>query len=277
MDDEMSAADETMHAETLWRGMRTLTDPDSPVWMQEWIVPTSPPPRSAPRQPAAIKEVTHVEAARKCDDQSGHPLPQVEARPQAISGSDPAKVASQVSDLPTRRLPFVLLPAGKHRIDEITEYFHKLAQGSGYFRGRKIDNARIEATLALRPAFCWTGEKAWVGYVVYKFVEYDRVIVDCPLEGNAAFVLAGKWQEMVRFSKAEIREEYAHLCVKIVHKGDWLGRLRAALQNRHYKRGTLRQPSAASEFLYRAPAEAAAARARGRGERQRYRRSARSR
>ncbi|HEY7838265.1 MAG TPA: 4'-phosphopantetheinyl transferase superfamily protein [Terriglobales bacterium] len=32
-----------------------------------------------------------MEAARRCPEQSGHPLPPIEARPQATSGSDPAK------------------------------------------------------------------------------------------------------------------------------------------------------------------------------------------
>jgi hypothetical protein len=183
------------------------------------------------------------------------------------------RTAPATFGLPALRLPFVVLPPGKCPLDRAAEHYRQLALGSGYVRGRRVDYARIEAIRALRPAGCWVGEKAWSGYIVYEFAEYDRVILDCPLDGNAAFVLTGNWRAMVRISKAEIRDEFAKLCIKVVHKGDWPGRLQAALQNRQYGcsaaglrgLGAVRGPTAAPGSLYRSPAEAAAARARRRG------------
>ena len=50
-----------------------------------------------------------------------------------------------------------------------------------------------------------------------------------PWEGNATYVLTGDWKRMVGHSKAYLRQEYPNSYTKVVHKGDWLDRVRYAL------------------------------------------------
>jgi hypothetical protein len=70
---------------------------------------------------------------------------------------------------------------------------------------------------------------AWLGYAVYEFTFSDRIVLETPIRGNATYVLSGDWQKMIYLSKAELRSEYADRYTKVVHKGRWIQRVRAAL------------------------------------------------
>jgi len=67
----------------------------------------------------------HVEAAWRCHEQSGHPLPPIEARPQATGGSDPAKSGEPPA------LDIALVPAQPVLYSENTPLFVQIADGLG--------------------------------------------------------------------------------------------------------------------------------------------------
>ena len=76
---------------------------------------------------------------------------------------------------------------------------------------------------------CYIGNELWDGYVVFEFGGTKKVVLECPVEGNATYVLSGDWKRMVGHSKAYLRQEFPNSCTKIVHKGDWLDRIRYSL------------------------------------------------
>ncbi|HSU61019.1 MAG TPA: hypothetical protein VLI55_17045 [Bryobacteraceae bacterium] len=130
----------------------------------------------------------------------------------------------------SERLPFTLLPAGEYRFEKIVEHYQKLASTSDTgWREGSIDWKRLEAVETLNPSRYYVGTDGWTGYVVFAFHWSDRVVLECPREGNAIYILRGDWRSMVTHSKGELREEYRHLCQKVVHKGEWLNRVRRAL------------------------------------------------
>lgn len=55
------------------------------------------------------------------------------------------------------------------------------------------------------------------------------MVLECPIEGNAIYVLAGNWKRLVNYTKGEIREGFSNQYHKVVHKGEWLSRIRQAL------------------------------------------------
>ena len=66
--------------------------------------------------------------------------------------------------------------------------------------------------------------------MLLRFVsESGRVVLECPVEGNATYVLSGDWKKMVGHSKFYLRTNFSHNYTKIVHKGDWLARVKTAL------------------------------------------------
>jgi hypothetical protein len=130
-----------------------------------------------------------------------------------------------------QRLPFVLLPPGQWDIGQVVEHYrkesHNLPAGFG---DRKIDWTRLEDIGSLNPARCHIGKESWLGYVVFEFTDTDRVILECPIEGNATYILSGDWKETVYHTKAELRFEFIGRYQRIVHKGDWLLRVCDALR-----------------------------------------------
>ena len=58
-----------------------------------------------------------------------------------------------------------------------------------------------------------------------------RVVLECPFQGNATYILSGAWHQMVFTTKAELRKRFADRYIKIVHKAGWLNRIRVALRD----------------------------------------------
>jgi hypothetical protein len=98
------------------------------------------------------------------------------------------------------------------------------------FSGRRIDESRLVKIASLKPVLCYTGKESWYGYVVFTFKNSNRVVLECPVEGNAIYILSANWKELVSRTKAEIRQDHAARYKKVVHKGDWLDRIRQALR-----------------------------------------------
>jgi len=129
------------------------------------------------------------------------------------------------------RLPFVLLPPGTSDIRQVVEHYRKISQNfPGGLNPHQIDPTRLEKIQSLRPIKCYIGKDSWLGYVVFEFSHSACVVLECPVEGNATYILFGDWKAMVSHTKAEIRHRFAASCTRIIHKGDWLFRLRATLR-----------------------------------------------
>jgi hypothetical protein len=148
---------------------------------------------------------------------------------------DPYRVGEEIwwyeNNIPVKRLAFELLPPGSWSIDDVIAYYRREA---AYFptdlSGRAIEWQRLSGIKTLRPKECYIGTDSWLGYVVFTFGYTKRVVLECPIEGNATYVLSGNWQSMVRRTKRELREDYPNQYIKVVHKGHWLGRVQNSLR-----------------------------------------------
>jgi hypothetical protein len=143
----------------------------------------------------------------------------------------PSNKQPQSLHVPVHRLSFTLLPPGEWDIRHVIEHYrnesHSFPRG---LLGRQIDNSRLVKIASLRPVRCYIGKESWSGYVVFEFSTSKCVVLECPFEGNATYVLSGDWKTMVRHSKVEMRRRFAHSYERIVHKGDWLSRIRSTIR-----------------------------------------------
>lgn len=134
--------------------------------------------------------------------------------------------------IPTSRLTFTLLPPGTWQISQVIEYLNKnqnqISKGAG---ARALDLSRIRKLQTLKPTRCHVGAKSWLGYVLFEFANSRRVVLECPFEGNATYILSGDWHQMVFATKAELRQRFADRFTKIIHKAGWLNRIRMALRD----------------------------------------------
>lgn len=152
-------------------------------------------------------------------------------------GSESDESPSGVPGIPVRQLPFELLPPGSWDIERVINHFrreaHNLPTG---LSGRKIQWTRLRELKSLKPTRCYIGTELWLGYVLFQFKNSIRVVLECPIEGNATYVLSGNWKSMVQHTKTYLQGNFPRHCWKVVHKGEWLKRVRQSLGGSHHGR-----------------------------------------
>jgi hypothetical protein len=143
--------------------------------------------------------------------------------------SPPVELPPQ-QEIPVERLPFELLPPGSGETEPIVEYYRReMTSLSLSLRKRQLDESRLTMIMSLKPSKCYIGTERWKGYVLFEFEETAKVVLECPIEDNATYVLSGDWRPMIRQTKRDLRGKHADRCVRIVHTDSWLDRVRQAL------------------------------------------------
>lgn len=167
------------------------------------------------------------------------PLEMIEGRPSAketiedlaIFGARSAEECLRQRSIPTAEFPFRLLPPGTWAVSEVMGHYRKLSSRNVSGLGkRQFEVSRIDNICSLGATKCWIGRQSWQGYHVFEFANTDRVTLECPFKGNATYVLWDNWRNRISWSKAEIRADHSGSHEVIIHKGDWLARVRAALK-----------------------------------------------
>lgn len=143
-----------------------------------------------------------------------------------ITNNHSEEKTEQLPDVRSTQFPFVVLPAGHWDFREVFDYYRRNSGSHPHkFFEQVFDWNRIEQLAKLKPNLRHFGVKAWFGYAVYEFSYSHRVVLECPIEGNATYIISGDWKNMIHKTKAELRSRYASQCTRVVHVGDWLNRV----------------------------------------------------
>ncbi len=134
--------------------------------------------------------------------------------------------------VPMGKLSFRLLPPGTWDLKQVIDYYEREAHH--WRKGRAIQVHRIEALKTLKPSKCSVGTMGFMGYILFEFEWSNSVVLECPLDGNATYVLLGDWSRMIGMNKAQLRTNFVGHFTKAVHKRRWLARVKAALQGRAF-------------------------------------------
>ena len=126
-----------------------------------------------------------------------------------------------------QQLSWQILPPGEHITTNVINYYRQLArkQGTNHY-----DMKRLATFLSLRPIKCFQGIQDMNGYVIFFFGYTENFCFESPVYGNASYVLSGNWEELSKCTKRELIEHPTALVDRIYHRGDWKGRLKAALK-----------------------------------------------
>lgn len=128
------------------------------------------------------------------------------------------------------KLPFKLLPPGSWTIsDVIAHYQHQAKSSQAEWSGGDFQWVRLQKISTLRPDRCWVGEDLWSGYNVFMFPFSRKAVFESLFEGNATYIISGDWQVIGRNTKRDLRKLFPRQYVKVVHKGDWLKRIKHCL------------------------------------------------
>lgn len=135
----------------------------------------------------------------------------------------------------------VLPPGATER--ELKAYTRQIERRA-HIRGWNIDYTRIEEILKLKPFEVLIPKKRarqvldpakhWFGYSVYRFRESDKVVLLCPVVGNAVYVLGDNWRKLIVKQKRQVRENFEGRRHAVHKGGTWLERVEADLRGRPY-------------------------------------------
>jgi hypothetical protein len=134
------------------------------------------------------------------------------------------------ASLTVHKLPWKLLPAGIDILKQITGHFRKFCIRNP---NCVIDDERISFAIQLEPISAFVGMDEFDGYVAFTYSETDKVLLENPVYGNAAYILGGNWKELSRICRLELishRNAY-----RVIHRPDsnWKLHIRYALFNQH--------------------------------------------
>lgn len=125
---------------------------------------------------------------------------------------------------PTGRVPFEILPPGEATEERVRGYYDGLRR-----RGKlkEFDQERLDKVLAL-PWEDWRpGTAGEEGYSIFTFAHTEKVLLECPVYGNALYVLNSGEDRLLRMNKQQLRASGE--AKRIFHTGDWYGRVQRAL------------------------------------------------
>lgn len=131
------------------------------------------------------------------------------------------------TDVPAGRLPWRLLPPGELSVERLRHHYKTLQHRNPRIR---YDPERITKAFSLGPERCYIGTDEFDGYVVFTFAGTDRALLECPVYGNAIYVLGPDWRGLSKLSKQQLLAGRSRGVNKIVHKGNWFGRAKRALR-----------------------------------------------
>ncbi len=210
-----------LHAE---RWARTHPDGTSPIGPSVPVVARQAPPTGVAPTPAFPRQDT-LRQCPKCDLWISKFRMKLH-----LSDMHPAAKAPALQ-VQTQRLPFVLLPPGSWSIAQVIAHCRKTAHKfTSGVNGQQIRPSRLEEIDLLNPVRCYVGEESWLGYVVFEFSYSNRVVLECPVEGNATYILPQEWRTIVGLTKGELRDQFAKQYTRVFHIGNWISRVAIALR-----------------------------------------------
>jgi hypothetical protein len=131
-----------------------------------------------------------------------------------------------------QQLLWRLLPPEKNSFKRILDHFDDLNK---QVWKDEYDRERLEIAYKLGPSATYIGIDEFEWYIVFYFQSIQLAVLECPLKGNALYLIAGDWQTLSSLSKTALLEHYQGEVTRIIHTGDWRSKLRGLLRKRGWK------------------------------------------
>lgn len=138
------------------------------------------------------------------------------------------KVGLAQEFIPISKVPWRMFPSPEpgqaglsNLIDEVGNHCPQL----------KIDRTRLVFAYQLGPTHIYIGSGEFDGYLAFEFTSTERILLECPVTGNAAYIFRENWKILSRLSKTEILQNYRREVGRVVHdeSNQWRRRIKAQL------------------------------------------------
>ncbi len=161
-----------------------------------------------------------------------HILSECPRRPNAVEERTKNKLLMNTEDI-----SWEILPRGawiaKDSLTQILEHFSRL-QKNKKWKNKIFDKSRLNSIEEmLNPNKYFIGKNEFEGYIVYCFDWTEKVIIECPIYGNATYIInKGKycWKEITKVSKWEARTNYSDQVTAVNHSETWIERVEQSLK-----------------------------------------------
>jgi hypothetical protein len=120
---------------------------------------------------------------------------------------------------------FEIAPPGEQSDEHVRRYYREVV-GRDQLEG-VFSQDRFEKMLALPRSGWQKGKAGFYGYIVLMFDHTERVVLECPVEGNAIYVLDSGEDRLLKMNKQQLRESGE--AKRIFHRGSWYQRLKDEL------------------------------------------------
>ena len=127
---------------------------------------------------------------------------------------------------PVKKVKWRILPPGKHPFQEILTHF-KSFQLEG--RDVRIDEERLRLVNSLGATTIYIGTDEFRRYAIFYFDHLKKAVLECPIYGNAIYVINGDWESLSQRTKAELLKDYPESVTRITHKTNWFDILKEEL------------------------------------------------
>lgn len=175
------------------------------------------------------REIEVMEASGEYD-QPPPPLPDT---PKRAAGRTVFKLLGDIENAfkpqPTGRFQWQPLPPGEASPQKVRRHYRERLHHEG--RLDKFDQGRLDQATALPYEKWWVPTDGFGGFDAYSIITFahtDKVLLECPIWGNAAYVIDA--DEEVWREKTKQQMTDSGLAEKIAHRGeDWPAKIRQAL------------------------------------------------
>lgn len=128
-------------------------------------------------------------------------------------------------NLQVKKIPWKFFPKGEWTVEEIIKSFSKYAT-----QNEIVDEKRLRKIVSnLKPSVCYISEDGFNRYIAFCFDWTEKVILECPIYGNAIYIIKENWQEITKLSKWEARQLSQVTVIR--HSDNWFERLKENLKS----------------------------------------------
>ena len=173
----------------------------------------------------ALEELAKKAFEKEIDQKSGNEITRRREIVVSIRSRKRKTFTKSLNDIPTKKLPWKFFPKGQWTVEQIVKEF------SNYISQNEIiDESRIWKIYDnLNPSDCYISQDGFNRYIAFCFDWTEKVVLECPIYGNAIYIIKDDWQEITKLHKWQARR--SHKVIVIDHSYSWFSRLKTNLKN----------------------------------------------
>src|SRR5690606_5908338 len=93
-----------------------------------------------------------------------------------------------------------------------------LADLAHTFPHLRMNQQRLSFAYDLKPNRIYYGTGEFDGYLAFQFDWTSSILLECPMEGNAAYIFRDEWRTLSRLSKTQLLQHYRGQVSRVIHQ-----------------------------------------------------------